>query len=402
MCWVNMFWERLFCSSDVELPKGFHYDPDVDMSGYIPLSKRMKASNVVPVSVAEEDAWRSYTAREQSLVKPEVVDGFDFYLGQAQAEIDSWKRFNRSPLFNIARYRNYENVGLGEKTNALCGQFHKYSICPNVDKHRQVGLDGVSHAGLVFVRQKHYHCYNPRCNICYKHGFAVREANKATQRIKSAEKTQGKAEHFIVGIPDSGYDLPYERLRAKVIKILRSRGVIGGALVFHGFRYANFQESQRKGVPFGWRRAPHFHCVGFLLENYDRCRDCAKATRRYVTGGGKTVSSIGNEKACAGCSGYESLTRKLNKGYVDAEGHSHPGDNYIVKVQDARKTIFGTFWYELTHATVRTDKSRFHVLTWFGSCSYRNLKVTIQKRKEVCPHCGEELKNGFYTVKSTC
>ena len=47
-----MFWERLFCSSDVELPKGFHYDPDVDMSGYIPLSKRMKASNVVPVSVA--------------------------------------------------------------------------------------------------------------------------------------------------------------------------------------------------------------------------------------------------------------------------------------------------------------------------------------------------------------
>ena len=34
---------------------------------------------------------------------------------------------------------------------------------------------------------------------------------------------------------------------------------------------------------------------------------------------------------------------------------------------------------------------RFHVATWFGVCSYRKLKVTYEKRKELCPICQSEL-----------
>jgi len=34
---------------------------------------------------------------------------------------------------------------------------------------------------------------------------------------------------------------------------------------------------------------------------------------------------------------------------------------------------------------------RFHVATRFGVCSYRKLKVTVEKRKALCPLCHEQL-----------
>jgi hypothetical protein len=43
------------------------------------------------------------------------------------------------------------------------------------------------------------------------------------------------------------------------------------------------------------------------------------------------------------------------------------------------------------HSSVKRNVERFHVATWFGTCSYRKLKVTIEKRKEFCPICQHEL-----------
>jgi hypothetical protein len=40
---------------------------------------------------------------------------------------------------------------------------------------------------------------------------------------------------------------------------------------------------------------------------------------------------------------------------------------------------------------VRSDVRRPHSATWFGVCSYRKLKVVVEKRKRVCPICGEPL-----------
>ena len=57
----------------------------------------------------------------------------------------------------------------------------------------------------------------------------------------------------------------YEDLRNKVVKILKSRGVIGGCLIFHGFRYNNVRL---------WYWSPHFHVLGFVLGGYSRCRNC--------------------------------------------------------------------------------------------------------------------------------
>jgi hypothetical protein len=67
-----------------------------------------------------------------------------------------------------------------------------------------------------------------------------------------------------------------------------------------------------------------------------------------------------------------------------------------VEVEGERETIGGTLWYQLNHASVDSSMKRFHVSTWFGVCSYRKLKVTVEKKKELCPICGEELEKLMY------
>jgi hypothetical protein len=88
---------------------------------------------------------------------------------------------------------------------------------------------------------------------------------------------------------------------------------------------------------------------------------------------------------CVGCDGFESRTRKFFE-----------KDGYIVKVLGKRKTAFGTAWYQLNHSTIRTNVKRPHACTWFGVCSYRKLKVKVEKRKSLCPICGEELVKLHY------
>ena len=80
------------------------------------------------------------------------------------------------------------------------------------------------------------------------------------------------------------------------------------------------------------------------------------------------------------CGGFEARTRRLFE-----------KDGYIVKVLDKRKTIFGTAWYQLNHASVKIGVKRFHVSTWFGVASYRKLKVVPEKREVVCPICQHDL-----------
>jgi len=71
-------------------------------------------------------------------------------------------------------------------------------------------------------------------------------------------------------------------------------------------------------------------------------------------------------------------------------------DGYYVKVLGKRKTVFGTAWYQLNHSSIDVTKKRFHVATWFGVCSYRKMKVTVEKRKALCPICQHELVDLHY------
>jgi len=42
------------------------------------------------------------------------------------------------------------------------------------------------------------------------------------------------------------------------------------------------------------------------------------------------------------------------------------------------------------------QRCRHVVVTWFGNCSYRRLKVTYEVRKMLCPLCLHELVDGDY------
>ncbi len=46
--------------------------------------------------------------------------------------------------------------------------------------------------------------------------------------------------------------------------------------------------------------------------------------------------------------------------------------------------------------TIKAHRNRHVVVTWFGNCSYRRLKVTYEVRKIVCPLCLHELEDAQY------
>lgn len=308
-------------------------------------------------------------------------------------------------------------VGHGSApTNKNCGRFLRYEGCLKTYKHNIVTLQGGNFKGKVHVHKVFSHCDKPSCPVCYSKGWAVREASRIYQRITKASqgfideygfkfKPLGEPLHIIISVPSFDYGLPYEKLKAKVLKVAFSRGVIGGVIIFHPKRYRKY-DVVKGGIRNmrGWYFSPHFHILGFLSYSYGKCWNCPKMSPYIVrTDGGKYVQRVGNQFVCAGCDGWENMARKLGVGeldlstgkpsgfYVDAKGRKRKADGYIVKVLERRKTVFGTAWYQLNHAGYRLGVKRFHPASWFGACNSNKLKVTYEFRKRVCPICRSEL-----------
>ncbi len=53
----------------------------------------------------------------------------------------------------------------------------------------------------------------------------------------------------------------------------------------------------------------------------------------------------------------------------------------------------------MNHATIRLGVKRFHVVTWFGACGYRNFKGVKHFSGVPCPVCGEDMDKGFHLGK---
>ena len=222
----------------------------------------------------------------------------------------------------------------------------------------------------VFVKSVYHSCDKPTCPKCFKFGWAVREATRMTIRLKEASNRFGLVEHIVVSPPCRLYGLSLQDCVRKLTRLCLIVDIIGGSMIFHGFRYANRKEANRKGVSFGWRWSPHFHVLGFVGgEGYNRCRKCK---------GGD----------CYACKGFEGVTRK-----------EHEEDDWIVRVLGKRKTVGGTCWYQLNHCSVRRGSKKSHATTWFGVCSYRKLKlingddVGIHSK---CPICSSDLERVRY------
>lgn len=234
------------------------------------------------------------------------------------------------------RYGQHELVGNGKVTNPdKCGKFRGFWGCVRVELHNKTTLDGNNFKGKAFITKIFHSCDKPTCPVCFKHGWAVREAGNIESRIKEAEKRFGKAEHIVVSVPQKDYGLSYEPLQSKAIKVMAARNILGGCKIFHAFRYHEADETY-VGEPARWFWSPHFHVLGFVDGGYSRCRHCKKSTLD-----------------CLSCDGYEGRTRRC-----------YEKDGYIVKVLAKRKSIFGTAWYQLNHASVKRGVKRFHVATW--------------------------------------
>jgi hypothetical protein len=284
------------------------------------------------------------------------------------SDVDSDEPVSGSPNVGSewATFGVNQVVGNGSVTNAKCGTFSTYSGCLRGDLHEGVKLNGEDCSGKGFFRVVLNSCHKPSCPICYE-SWGGREAHKIEGRLLEAEKQYGKVEHIIASVPLERYGLSFDALRALTLEALRVRGVVGGAMIFHGFRW----NKERKF----WYWSPHVHVLGFIKGGYT-CRGCVK-------------------QFCSSCCGFEGHTRRCfeSDGFIVKVAQ----DRYGVKAE--RKSVFDTALYQLSHASIRTDVKRAHAVFWFGVVSYRRFHFKVEKRRVCCPICDNELVRVRYVGK---
>ena len=135
-------------------------------------------------------------------------------------------------------------VGYDEKpTNDNYGKFKWFLVCLRVLLHNLVTLDGYDYCGKGYGKRVWWHCNRPSCQICFRKGWAVRLASKMEHRLKELAKKYGRIEHVVLSPSKSDWGLTFPELCRKAVKIAKSRGIIGGSIVFHFFRYHKANET---------------------------------------------------------------------------------------------------------------------------------------------------------------
>jgi hypothetical protein len=259
-------------------------------------------------------------------------------------------------------HENYSPIGRGVKSSVFCGRWLGFSVCRNVAAHNGVSLGGLDCTNKVVVRHSHLWCNKSSCPVCFVRGWATRRARAMVGRLNEGVKRGfGKVEHVSVSVPVLARDLPEPVLRERCRMALVDRGVTGGCMIFHGFR-----ESKDR-TALVW--SPHYHSLGFIEGGFDRCRDC-----------------VHDRDDCRDCS----------SGFKGREVRGFERDGYLVKVHDERRTVFGTSFYQLNHATIRLGIRRFQSVIWFGCCSYAKFKSEKEKVEGLCPVCDGEMGKSVY------
>jgi hypothetical protein len=269
-------------------------------------------------------------------------------------------------------------VAHGVVKDSNCGKFKRFNGCLRSHLHDGITtLDGVSYKNMGYFKPVWWSCNRPECPKCGVSGWAVRLAGRVEAILKFASLKHGKVEHIILS-PPQNLGLGLEELRALARKALLVRGVVGGCMVYHHFRYRNRRVADYTGLPIGWFKAPHFHVLGFIKGGYGNCRTC-----RFQLD--KTFMKCRED---GGCNGFEAVTRRANV-----------KDGFIAKVKGERKTIGGTVWYELSHASLKRGVVKQNVVTWFGVCNRHELKVpkgSLPQKENLCEICGLELYKVSY------
>lgn len=196
--------------------------------------------------------------------------------------------------------------------------------CLHVEDHIQS-----EHYGKIFVRQYKRGCFRASCEECYRR-WQGRQSNRATRRIERFARKSGKKPiHIILSIPQYDYGLSLKGMRRKARLVLKEIDCIGGAIIFHPFRIKNQK--------LYW--SPHFHIIGF----------------------GLSKSKI---------------------------SHAYGKYHWVIIDKGFRKSIFGTFHYNLDHCGV---KKGVQCMVWFGDLSYSKLPPEKELDHNLCPACGRKL-----------
>jgi len=199
--------------------------------------------------------------------------------------------------------------------------------CLNEKEHSRLGMKN-----KIFVKQYQRSCFRAVCKVCFKKWMG-RQSNRATRRIEKFEKQTGKrVKHIVLSIPKWEHHRSYQELKKKANLIQKEIGCLGGARIFHPFRY---KESCRE-----FYYSPHFHIVGI---GPIRSRAVAKVASKF---------------------------------------------GWFIKDVGIRKSVFQTFYYLLSHCGIR---KRFHVLVWFGDASYSKLPSEKEPDTTICPLCNDKL-----------
>ena len=124
-------------------------------------------------------------------------------------------------------------------------------------------------------------------------------------------------------------------MKKELYRILKRVGAIGGASIFHPYRFNEIEQL--------WFYSPHFHIVGF--------------------------------------------------GWIDGTQELYNKEGWIVKNKGIRESVFGTLHYQLSHCGI---KKGVHSLVWFGDLSYSKLKMEKEPETNVCPICNAKLRPVYY------
>jgi len=259
-----------------------------------------------------------------------------------------------------AGHSNFMPCGRGARTSENCARFVGWDSCTDLEAHKGVVFKGVDCSGKAPLRARHWWCFSPKCSVCFNRGWSVREAFRMTSRLDAGVKRGfGKVEHLVASFSVEDYDLPETVLREKARRAMLVRGVIGGGMIFHGYRI------DRERNVLVW--SVHYHCLGFIRGGFDRCRKCKH-----------------KREDCSKCDGFKGQEMRECK-----------KDGVIVKVMDERKTVVGTCWYQLNHCTIRVGITRFHAVTWFGVCGNRKYKSAVSRSSSLCPICQGDMHRVF-------
>jgi len=223
---------------------------------------------------------------------------------------------------------------LSKKPDGMYGSGFKYYKCGSWSyygcRSPHVNLE-TGKDPKVYVRRVKYSCGRPLCPVCYVI-VCSKTANRAKARY-SASHCKTKL-HLSISHKDR------ELSRSEVRKALAYVGVKGGCIIEHPWR----QNKKTKE----WYYSPHYHSLGVGWVSGSKARHYEKT--------------------------YGILVKNINP--------------------TKKRSVFGTIYYQLTHAVYRPNK---HSISWFGVMAYNNLSVKrVKPGKLVCPICNQRLVKLLY------